>query len=148
MKSWYKKITAEEVLLFYTIRELTAEETAKGITLNEYGNVPTGCDFIDKFAALIRSLQWATLKEYAETMGVTANELTTTIRILTGQTAKYWIEYYMQLAIYDLMGNTTNNIITVAKKLGFSQPSVLSHFCLYRLKIAPTELRRKLKKRK
>ena len=137
----YRKYTPEEVFPFYTKRELTPEETAKGMKLNEYGNVPTGVDFLDRFAGLIRQLRWSTLEDYAKVTGIDERRLSATILTLTGRTFNEWIDFYVLLGAYEMLENTKKKATEIGKILGFSQLSVFSKFCKNRTKYTPSELR-------
>ena len=147
MKFTCKKYPANEVILFYTKRELTDEEKGRGLTLNEYDNVPTDNEFIDQFAALVRQLGLSNYSNFAIATGIEEKQLNTTIRTLTGQTINEWINHYIMLGIYELLQYTDKEIQEVSNLLGFTQHTVFSKFCKKQTKRTPKELRCYLRKK-
>ena len=147
MKKVYRKYPVQEVILFHSLRELTVEEQARGLRLNEYGNVPTGIEFLDIFAAYVRKIGRASQRTYAKTLDIDPRMLTHTIVVLTGQTPSEWVDYYVMLGIYEtlLKSKKDTEISEISKRLGFSQPSVLCKYCTTRLNESPSELRYQLR---
>jgi AraC-type DNA-binding domain-containing proteins len=144
MKSWYKKITPDDTILFYIKRELTESEVAAGIVLNEYNNVATGIEFLDQFAATIKRIKWSTAKDYAILLGLKTNELNIVIKTLTGHTVKAWVEHLVMLGANEMLGKTTKSIGSISRELGFSQQSMFSRFCIQQTGLPPNELRIKI----
>ena len=147
MKFTYNKYPPSEVIPFYTPRELTEEEKERGLTLNEYGNISTGNEFIDQFAALIRKIRWGTHGDYARATGIDIRLLNATIQTLTGQAIYEWVEYYTLLGAYEMLRDTDKEIKEISKQLGFSQVSIFSRFCKNRTKQPPKELRYSLRRK-
>ena len=148
MDSLYRKYSAREVILFHFRRELTDEEVEKGIILNEHHNVPTGNEFVDVFAALIRKFGWAPLGKYADAMGLNKLDMNLTVRALTGQTVNEWVYHYTLLGVYELLGETNKSLTEVAKAVGLSDSSALCSFCKAYTKRTPLKLRQKLQREK
>ena len=147
MKFTCKKHPASKVILFYTKRELTEEEKGRGLTLNEYGNVPTGNEFIDQFAALVRQLGLTNYSEFAIATDIDEKRLNVTIQTLTGNTINEWINHYIMLGIYELLQYTDKEIQEVSRLLGFTQHTVFSKFCKKHTKRTPKELRHYLRRK-
>jgi AraC-type DNA-binding domain-containing proteins len=146
MKSWYKKIYPDDVILFFIKRELTEEEVAAGIVLNEYNNVPTGIDFLDKFAGTLKRIRWSTPKDYAKLLGMKSSDLNIVLHTLTGNDTRAWIDHLILLGVNELLEKTNRDMYTISKDLGFSHQSMLSRFCLQQTKLSPNELRVKLRR--
>jgi len=144
----FKKYPPEEIILFHFKRELTEQEQTRGIVLNEHLNVSTGIEIIDAFAALVRSLGWADLKDFAKVMNLKPNDLNAVVKIFTGCTVKKWVDHYMLLGAYELLARPKMSINDVSAKLGFTQAPVFSRFCKKHTKLSPTDLQWRLKKRK
>jgi len=144
----FRKYPPEEVILFHFKRELTEQEKAKGIVLNEHLNVPTGIEIIDVFAGLVRSLGWADLDDFAKVMNLKPNELNVVVSVFTGCTVKKWVDHYILLGTYELLAKPNLNINDVSAKLGFTQAPVFSRFCKKHTKLSPSDLQWRLRKRK
>ena len=136
-----KKHSAKDVILFHAKRKLTAEEEAKGIVLNEHGNVPTGNEFIDQFAPLIRTLGWATMNTYAKVAGIEPRTLSILVKTFSEDTFSEWIDHYMLLGACELLAKTNKSINEVSEQLGFPKPPVFCKFCKTRTGYMPTDIR-------
>jgi AraC-type DNA-binding domain-containing proteins len=144
----FKKYPPEEIILFHFKRNLTEEEQTKGIVLNEHLNVSTGIDIIDTFSALVRSLGWADLNDFAKIMNLSPANLNVVIKVFTGCTVKKWVDHYMLLGTYELLAKSNMSINDVSAKLGFTHASVFSRFCKKHTKLSPSDLQWRLRKRK
>ena len=140
MKDLYRKYVPEEVFLFYFKRELTPEEKDRGIVLNEYGNVPTGIEFLDCFAGLVRRFGRQQQDVYAKAIGVEKRALVQTVHTLSGRTFDEWIDYHLFFGAYEILKKPRTKIYEASKKLGFSQPSVFSKYFKSRIGWSPEDI--------
>ena len=140
MADFYKKHTPEEVFLFYFKRELTDDEVAAGITLNKYGNVPTGIEFLDYFAGLVRRFGYASSETYAKAIDVPEAALKYTISTLTGRSINEWIDYYVLLGAYEVLKNKRKELKEYVREVGFTQYSVFSKYFKKRTKETPSDM--------
>ena len=140
MKDLYRKYAPEEVFLFYFERELTPEEIDRGIVLNEYGNVPTGIEFLDCFAGLVRRFGRQLQDVYAEAIGVEKRALVLTIHTLSGRTFDEWVDYLLFFGAYEILKNPDKKILDASQMLGFSQPSVFSKYFKKRIGKSPEDI--------
>jgi len=103
-------------------------------------NKPSGNNYIDVFAEMIRWYGKADVKEYAGRMGAELRHFDGAIRCLTGMSAREWIIGYMRMVACDLVAETDLNFKKVGKILGFSQSSFSQFFKAY-VKMQPWEYR-------
>ena len=69
MDNNYRKIVPEDVFVSILDREATEEELWMGLPRDFMGNRPSGNDFIDLFARLVRQYQSRDIEFYAKIMG-------------------------------------------------------------------------------
>ena len=140
MADFYKKYTPEEVFLFHFKRELTDDEVAAGITLNEYGNVPTGIEFLDYFAGLVRRFGYAQPELHAKAIDVPEEALKHTVSTLTGHSIYEWIDFYVILGAYEVLKNKRKKLKEYVQQIGFTQYSVFSKYFKKRIKETPSDM--------
>ncbi len=128
MEEKYKPIRPEDVFITAFKRQPTEEELWHDITLKSNGNRPSGNNFIDLFAHLIYTHGRKDIRDYARMMDVSADDLYRTIRVLGGMSAPEWRNRYLLLEAQELLTKSKMEISAISKILGFSQPSVFSHF--------------------
>jgi len=68
------------------------------------------------------------LSDYASLIGVTANHLTQTVKVLTGKTSLQIIKSKQLLEIKRLLVHTNLNVSEIANQLNFEDPSYFSKF--------------------
>lgn len=142
----YKKICPEDVFVTALERQLTEAELWQGISATYMGNRPSGNNFIDLFAYLIRKYGRKDIKAYARIMGITCSSLTGAILAMSGMGASEWRNQYLLLEALDLLENSSMEISEISRHLGFSQPSVFSKFFRSLTKKQPYEWRNEKKK--
>jgi methylphosphotriester-DNA--protein-cysteine methyltransferase len=142
MESVYKKILPEEVFISIFDREPTEAELWQGISGREWtGNRPTGNNFIDLFASLLRKHGHRKPFFYARLMGVTEKELSMVIKAMSGISAAEWIWRYLHLASCELLKETDMSIGEVSKRLGFSSLNTFTRY-FYRMEgMYPSDFR-------
>ncbi len=143
MSSEYKKILPEDVYITIFDRESTESELRSELSKDFSGNRPSGNDFIDFFASLVRAHQFRSVKYYAKLMGLDPLALNTTISVLTGIGAKEWCRRYVMLTACELLLKSEYGIGEISSRLGFSQVSVFSHFFLQQTKERPSDWQRR-----
>ena len=107
---------------------------------NEWGNLPSGNDFIDLFAGLIRKHGHHTVSFYARKMGVPIRMMPQTIFALSGIHALKWIHEYLILEACELVEKTDLQFKEIGERLNFS-PVTFSRFFQQMRKCQPYELR-------
>ena len=140
METAFKKILPSDVFVSVFKRDQPDGEWWTGAMVNAAGNRPSGNEFIDLFASLIRKHQKKYLSFYAKQMGVSAAQLSLYIKIMSGITAQEWLNGYLNLEACELLTETNKKINEIAGFLGFSQ-SAFSQFFLRQNKCSPYELR-------
>lgn len=126
MEERYKPVLPEELFLTAFDRPPSEEERWKGAPGEFHGNRPSGNDFMDLFAYLIRKHGRMEIRDYAKRMGVTAADLYAAIRAMSGIGAAEWRNRYLMLEAKELLEETTWEIGRISDRLGFSQPSVFT----------------------
>ena len=97
---------------------------------NSYGNYPSGNDFIDLFAGLIRKYGYRPIVFYAKVMGVNPRHFTGAIIAITGMEARQWLHRYLNLAVCELIEKTDWSLTRIARRLNFSSVSFSRFFKL------------------
>lgn len=126
MEEKYKQIRPEDVFITAFKRKPTEEELWQGVPPDFEGNRPSGNNFIDLFAYLVRKHGRKEIKYYAQLMGVSSKDLCGAFRALTGMGAPEWRNQYLILEAKDLLEHSKLRIDQISTHLGFSQPSVFS----------------------
>lgn len=126
MEERYRPILPEELFLTASGRGPSEEELWQGVPPGFHGNRPSGNDFMDLFALLIRKYGRKEIGEYAERMGVSAADLCGAVRAMSGIGAAEWRNRYLVLEAKELLENSSCEIRRISEQLGFSQPSVFS----------------------
>lgn len=146
MEEKYKPIRPEDVFITASGRQPTEEELWLGVSRDFNGNRPSGNNFIDLFAYIIRKYGRKDIKAYARLMGVTYGGLCGAIRALGGMRASEWRNQYLLLEAKDLLEKSSMEIGDISKLLGFTQPSVFSKFFRSLTKKQPYEWRNEKKR--
>ncbi|MFV0592311.1 MAG: helix-turn-helix domain-containing protein [Draconibacterium sp.] len=94
-------------------------------------NKPSGNNYIDMFANMVRRYGKADAKEYAGRMGAEFRYFDGAVRCLTGMSVHGWVNEYLRLVACDLVAKTTLNFKQIGKILGFSQSSFSQFFRAY-----------------
>lgn len=141
MSNVYKKILPEEVYVTIFDRPATDEELWHGLPAHFEGNRPTGNNFIDLFARLMRRYQFAEAKFYASQMGIDDRYFGKTILALTGISAVEWRNRYVMMSAFELLEKTDQGIHEIATRLGFCHPSVFSRFFRQQTRMQPYQWR-------
>ncbi len=135
----YKRYLPEDV--YTSMIDTETVETETGLVQKPLENRPTGCDFLDVFAKLVRQHGNLQAKQYARMMGIEAQALTKTMDVLTGMGAREWVCEYLRLASCELLERTHWSIGKVGKRLGFPSGSTFSQFFSRVQKYQPYEWR-------
>ncbi|RHJ81545.1 helix-turn-helix domain-containing protein [Parabacteroides sp. AM08-6] len=128
MEEKYKQIIPEDVFITTADRKPTEEERWLGVTDDFNGNRPTGNNFVDLFAYLIRKYGRKDTCFYARIMGVKTEDLNMAIRAMSGISGWEWRNRYLLLEAKELLEESNMQINDISAKLGFSQPSVFTKF--------------------
>lgn len=128
MEEKYKPIRPEDVFITVFDRKPTEEELWLGVNPDFNGNRPSGNNFIDLFAHIIRKYGRKDIHVYARLMGVSPENLSAAICALGGMGAAEWRNKYLLLEAIELLEKTTLEIKEVSRRLGFTQISVFSKF--------------------
>lgn len=81
------------------------------------------------------------LSDYASLIGVTANHLTQTVKVLTGKTSLQIIKSKQLLEIKRLLVHTNLNVSEIANQLNFEDPSYFSKFFKRETGLTPLQYR-------
>lgn len=141
MEEKYKPIRPEDVFITVFDRAPTEEELWQGIPPDFRGNRPSGNNFIDLFAHIIRKYGRKDIRAYARLMGLSPDNLSGAIRALGGMGAAEWRNRYLLLEAKELLEKTPLEFGEISKQLGFSQLSVFSTFFSSMTKKSPFEWR-------
>lgn len=137
----YKPILPEEVFITVFDRKPTEEELWTGLSSDFNGNRPSGNNFIDLFASVIRKYGRRDIKEYARIMGVSPDHFNGAVHALGGMSAFDWRNRYLLLEAQELLEKTPMKLKEISDKLGFTQPSVFSKYFRRLTKMEPYEWR-------
>ena len=107
---------------------------------NEWGNLPSGNDFIDLFAGLIRKHGYRPVMFYAQQMGVPKRLMPSTILALSGLQAREWIHEYLILEVCEMVEKTDLQFKEIGERFHLSPVSFSRFFQLMR-KCQPFEWR-------
>jgi len=140
MSDTYKHIRPTDIYVSLFYKQPAENESQQERTPNEWGNFPSGNDFIDMFAGLIRKHGYRPVMFYAHKMGVPTRLLPPTILALTGMHAREWIHEYLILEACELVKKTDLQFKEIGKRLHFSPVSFSRFFQLMR-KCQPYEFR-------
>ena len=140
METAFKKILPADVFVSVFKRDRSNDEWWTGAVVNAAGNRPSGNEFIDIFASLIRKHQKKSLLFYAKQMGVSSEQLSQYVRVMSGMSAQEWMNGYLNLEARELLEESDKKIHEIARFLGFSQ-SAFSQFFLRQNKCSPYECR-------
>ena len=141
MEEKYKPIPPEDVFITTFDRKPSEEELWMGVTADFNGNRPTGNNFIDLYAHIIRKYGRKDISAYARLMGISPSSLSGAILALGGMGAAEWRNRYLLLEAKELLEKTSLEISDISAKLGFSQLSVFSKFFRSLTKKQPYEWR-------
>lgn len=128
MEETYKQIRPEDIFITFFDREATEAELWQGIPLHFEGNRPSGNNFLDLFARLVRRYGRKDISVFAKRMGVETGDLISAIRAISGLSARDWMNGYSLLAAKELLEKTDWQIGEISRKLGFTQLCVFSKF--------------------
>ncbi|WP_293670354.1 helix-turn-helix domain-containing protein [uncultured Parabacteroides sp.] len=145
MNAEYHKYVPRDIFISFVGREALEEERWLGAGGGIVYNKHTGNEFLDVFAALVHHYMNHNTAFYARILGVTRQELSGCLKVLSGLTADEWIEAYLWLAIRDVLLNTDWKLGEIAGKMGYSSVKTFSRAFIERVKIPPTVWRRKYK---
>ena len=145
MDNSYKKIVPEDVFVSIFDREATEAELWMGLPRDFKGNRPSGNDFIDLFARLVRQYQSRDIAFYAKTMGVEKLHFGYAIRAMTGMSPVEWRDRYTMLSAKELLRKTDQNIRNIAQQMGFNSAAAFSRFFSHHARMAPKDWRWKNK---
>lgn len=137
----YRKITPEQLFITILEREPTEAERWMGVESGCTGHRPTGNNFIDLFARLVRKYGKQDGAFYARKMGVERDDLYRSIIAMTGMSLPEWVGRYLLLAATELLEQTDLPITAVANRLGFSIQNFTDFFKKHR-KVSPKQWRR------
>ena len=140
METAFKKILPADVFVSVYKRKQPDGEWWTETIVNAAGNKPSGNEFIDIFASLLRKHQKKYVSFYAKQMGVSAEQLSQYIKIMSGITAQEWLNDYLNLEAREMLERSDTKIHEIARFLGFSQ-SAFSQFFLRQNKCSPYEWR-------
>lgn len=124
----YKKILPEDVYITASDREATEEELWQGIPRDFQGNRPSGNDFMDLFARLVRVLKHEEMTVYAKKMGVSVVDLKGAVRAMSGITAVQWRDRYQILIACEYLEKTSKPVGQIGALIGFESPECFSRF--------------------
>lgn len=142
MEETYKKIIPEDIYITILDREPTEAERWMGIDSKCPGHRPSGNNFIDLFARLIRTYGKKDGTFYAGILGEDADNFNGAIIVMTGMPAYEWINRYLLLAASEMLEKTNMRITAIAKRLGFT-PSSFSVFFKENREYTPYEWRKR-----
>ena len=140
MNTKYKHIRPADVYVSLLPKQPAGNAPQQNSEVNEWGNLPSGNDFIDLFAGLIRKYGYRPVSFYAREMGVPTRLIPHTILALTGMHARTWVHEYVILEAEELVKKTDLQFKEIGKRLHFSPVSFSRFFQLMR-KCQPYELR-------
>ena len=104
-------------------------------------NRPTGNDFVDLFASLVRRYGNRQVITYAKMMGLEPRLLMASMVAMSGMGAREWLCEYLRLASCDLLANTDWPISEVGRILGFTSAGSFNQFFSRQQKAQPYEWR-------
>ena len=140
MSTKYKHIVPADIYISLFAKQPANDAPQQEPAPNEWGNLPSGNDFIDLFAGLIRKYGYRPVSFYAREMGVPVRLMPHTILALTGIHARTWVHEYLILEACELVEKTDLQFKEIGKRLHFSPVSFSRFFQLMR-KCQPYELR-------
>lgn len=138
----YQKITPEQLFITILEREPTEAERWTGVESGCTGHRPTGNNFIDLFARLVRKYGKQDGEFFAQKMGVERDDLYRAMIAMTGLSLPEWVNRYLLLAATELLEQTDLSITAIAKRLGFSIQNFTDFFKKYR-KLSPKQWRQR-----
>ncbi|MDR2968404.1 MAG: AraC family transcriptional regulator [Tannerellaceae bacterium] len=142
MESKYQKIAPEG--MFIVSVERRVKQDMKSCTFYELTYKvelrPTGNDFINLFAALIRSHSRRPASAYAAMMGVEVRQLEAALMALTGVGFLGWMDAFSGAVAEGLLHGTDWKTKQIAKAVGFSSDSVFCRWFRKKYKCLPREL--------
>ncbi len=142
MEGKYKKILPEEVFITIFEREPTEAELWMGVPAKGFeGHRPTGNNFMDLFARLLRQHGHKKPEFYAHKMGLKTHEFNLCIKGMSGVTANEWIWRYLHLASRELLAKTKWKVTEVGQRLGFSSLNTFTRFFYRMEKLHPLDYR-------
>lgn len=128
MEEKYKKITPEDIFITIFDREPTEAERWMGVLSSCPGHRPSGNNFMDLFAHLLRTYGKKDAKFYAARMGVDAIDFNGAVSAMSGMPVRDWINRYLELAACEMLEKSDIRITEIHKRLGFSAPSAFTTF--------------------
>jgi len=137
--------SGEHILpILRSILDLILTTCAARYPLNENPlNKGKGQILVKKFFHLIEenNQKNLSLSEYARIIGVTANHLTQTVKVLTGKTSLQIIKAKQLLEIKRLLVHTSLNVSEIASQLNFEDQSYFSKFFKRETGLTPLQFR-------
>ncbi len=103
--------------------------------------VPTGCDFLDHFAAMVTRHGNCPTKHYAAMLGLTEKQLTTTLMALSGAGIVDWTDAFASAVAEALLSGTNWQVKRIAEAALMSSPRAFNYFFRRRYKCTPQEWR-------
>ncbi|MDH6303597.1 YesN/AraC family two-component response regulator [Parabacteroides sp. PF5-5] len=103
---------------------------------------PSGNEVIDNYGEQVRARRHDHLRYFAQSMGLTLDELNNTMKSFTDYTAASFKDYLVSYDAQWMLLHSMMSIKEIAKKLGFSNGSVFYSFFRRMKGISPTEYRK------
>lgn len=146
METIYHKILPAQVFLPYTQTETSEADRWMGRAPNKWGNCPSGNDFIDLFAGIVRVYGHRQPIYYARLMGLESRHLCSAVIAMSGLTVAEWSEYFVLMAADDLM-RSGQLPMKFYKKLGFASVKDFSAYYKRHKGVRPTHWAKRRRKR-
>lgn len=127
MNIQYPKYPPGEVFISFCGRNATEAELWQGLPEGIVYNKQTGNEFLDLFVSIVHDSMEHDTAFYAKKLGVTKQDLSGCLKVLTGLGTGEWIDAYVQLAVCDLLRNTDFSISEIARLTGYPDLRTLSH---------------------
>ena len=126
--------------LRFTDNKPVEGELPEGFVPNQWGNRPSGNEFLDIFTGLIRIHKHHPAKWYAHILGVEQVHFTGAIKIFCGMGVLDFINEYINLEAQELLDETDLSFQEIAKRLNLG-PSEFSRLYKKLNKCQPSERR-------
>lgn len=143
MDSKYRPLKPADVYYSYFGHEPTETERWQGMPDKTLQNRPTGNDFIDLFASLVRKYKNKPSSFYARELGIDPRDLNGCIKVLTGMPANKWIEEYCWMATEEILKTSNWPLQLVAEQLGYLSLRSFSQAFTKHYGIRPSQWRKK-----
>jgi len=126
-----------------SILDLILTTCATRYPINENFLKGKGQFLVKRFFQLVEEnyLRNLSLTDYADLMGITANHLTQTVKLLTGKTSSQIIKAKQLLEIKRLLVHTNMNVSEIANQLNFEDQSYFTKFFKRETGLTPLQYR-------